>query len=489
MSALISKVLAQGYQIDPEAFVLLSNFPASLDIGELVAKVVKVKMGSATDRTITVSDVEQAAQVEQPHEPIVTASPVKRDPEVEIISDPTLQIAPQEAEIGFKKLFEDRYAQLASIAKKRPDSKNAKSIALANVLRTGERSKILGLLSSRNSRKGVTELVLDDPTGACSVLCSDAKISESASKVPLDGLVILDVSRSKGGQLYANSINLPDVPSGRRMGTSSRAYAVLLSDLHIGSRMFLQDDFERLLLWLNGGLGELDLVSRIRYLVIAGDLVDGVGVYPGQEYQLSEVDLKKQYLLAAQLISKIPKHIQVLVSPGNHDSVRQALPQPAVSPDLADSMYRMDNVKMVGNPTFVKLSGVMFLVYHGRSLDDVIATIPELSYTRPATAMQILLRTRHLAPIYGKRTALSPEERDMLVIDPVPDVFHSGHVHTIDTLEYRGTLIVNSGTWQSQTHFQANMGLDPTPSIFPIVDLSTLEVMKRSMRYDFSSTS
>ena len=77
----------------------------------------------------------------------------------------------------------------------------------------------------------------------------------------------------------------------------------------------------------------------------------------------------------------------------------------------------------------------------------------------------------------------------MLVIDPVPDVFHSGHVHTIDMLDYRGTLIVNSGTWQSQTHFQANMGLDPTPSIFPIVDLSTLDVMKRSMRYDFNSIS
>jgi DNA polymerase II small subunit len=149
----------------------------------------------------------------------------------------------------------------------------------------------------------------------------------------------------------------------------------------------------------------------------------------------------------------------------------------------------MDNVRMVGNPTVVRLSGVTFLIYHGRSLDDIIATIPELSYARPAAAMQILLKTRHLAPIYGKRTALSPEERDMLVIDTVPDVFHSGHVHTIDTLEYRGTLVVNSGTWQSQTPFQANMGLDPTPSIFPILDLSTLGVVKRSMRYDFSSAS
>jgi len=67
-----------------------------------------------------------------------------------------------------------------------------------------------------------------------------------------------------------------------------------------------------------------------------------------------------------------------------------------------------------------------------------------------------------------------------LVIDPVPDVFHAGHVHAIDVLNYRGTLIVNSGTFQAQTPFQANMGLEPTSSIVPIVDLSTLELTKRS---------
>jgi DNA polymerase II small subunit len=123
---------------------------------------------------------------------------------------------------------------------------------------------------------------------------------------------------------------------------------------------------------------------------------------------------------------------------------------------------------------------VNFLVYHGRSLDDIIATVPNLSYDRPAAAMQVLLKSRHLAPMYGKRTALSPELRDMLVIDPVPDVFHAGHVHAIDVLDYRGTLVINSGTFQAQTPFQANMGMEPTCSIVPIVDLSTLEVLKRS---------
>jgi DNA polymerase II small subunit len=140
----------------------------------------------------------------------------------------------------------------------------------------------------------------------------------------------------------------------------------------------------------------------------------------------------------------------------------------------------MENVRWVGDPAYVKLDGVTFLIYHGRSLDDVIATTPDLSYDKPATAMKLLLRSRHLAPTYGKRTALSPELRDFLVVDPIPEVLHCGHVHTYDELTYRGTLVVNSGTWQAQTTLQSNMGLEPTPSVIPIVDLSSLKVIRRN---------
>ena len=243
----------------------------------------------------------------------------------------------------------------------------------------------------------------------------------AAMEAPLDSMVVAEVSKGRWGQLYANSVMLPDVPGKRIVSTSHRVYAVLLSDLHVGSRMFLLEDFRRFIQWINGGLGDSDVVSRIRYLVVAGDLVDGVGVYPGQEFQLVEKDPKKQYEVAAELLGQVPKGIQIVVSPGNHDAVRQALPQPAVGADIARPLYSMGNVRCVGDPCYVKLHGVTFLIYHGRSLDDVIATTPDLSYDRPAAAMKLLLRSRHLAPTYGKRTALSPESRDFMVVDPVPD--------------------------------------------------------------------
>src|SRR5207249_11944349 len=103
----------------------------------------------------------------------------------------------------------------------------------------------------------------------------------------------------------------------------------------------------------------------IRYIVIAGDLVDGVGVYPNQEAQLSERDLRKQYLFAVQLLEQIPRHIQIVVSPGNHDAVRQALPQPAIPIEVEEGLYRMEIGRAVRYPASVKLHGVRVLIYHG----------------------------------------------------------------------------------------------------------------------------
>ncbi|MDG7008620.1 MAG: DNA-directed DNA polymerase II small subunit [Nitrososphaerota archaeon] len=477
-SKAVARVLSSGYMLDAKAFEMISSLPPGADEG-LVEKLLEEKGLSAGEaKRITANDV--AKHMPQAAPPAQESVGVDEPAEVEVLSDPTPAIAPVEGMEGFAGLFNDRYRRLFSIVKERLDTKGSASVSAAKNLAPGKKVRVAGLLADRSSRRGAVELRLDDPTGSVKVVCQDALVERAALEAPLDSMVVVEVARGKSGGLYTDSIVLPDLPGRRVVSTSHRAYAVLLSDLHVGSRMFLADDFHRFLMWLNGGLGDREVVGRVKYLVIAGDLVDGVGVYPGQEFQLAERDPKKQYAMAADLLKQVPGHIQIVVSPGNHDAVRQALPQPAVSVDLAEPLYAMNNVRWVGDPAYVRLHGATFLIYHGKSLDDVIATTPNLAYDRPTDAMKLLLKARHLAPTYGKRTAISPELRDYLVVDRVPDVFHVGHVHTYGELSYRGTLLVNSGTWQAQTNFQSNMGLDPTPSIVPVVDLSNLQVLRRN---------
>jgi DNA polymerase II small subunit len=233
----------------------------------------------------------------------------------------------------------------------------------------------------------------------------------------------------------------------------------------------MEKELLRFLDWLSSSSDD-DIVSKIKFLCIGGDLIDGIGIFPNQDKELLEMNAAKQMSHAAQLLSKVPRHIKMLVIPGNHDPGRRALPQPAIPrKDLGEQLYGLENCTMLGNPALVEMNGVKILMYHGQSLDDVIATTPGLSYSKPAEAMKVLLKARHLSPIYGERTPVAPE----LEISEVPDIFHSGHVHVLDVQNYRGTLIVNSGAWQSQTKYQQTMNIMPTPGIAIVINLATLQ--------------
>ncbi len=107
---------------------------------------------------------------------------------------------------------------------------------------------------------------------------------------------------------------------------------------------------------------------------------------------------------------------------------------------------------------------------------DIVSSVPGLTYQRPVEIMEYQLRVRHLAPEYGKMTPIGPEQQDWLVVDRVPDVFQSGHIHVPGSGVYRGTSIVNSGAWQGQTEYQKRMGLEPRPGFLPVVNLQTLQV-------------
>jgi DNA polymerase II small subunit len=403
---IIAKALSHGFLVDTKAFDLISRLPPEIDAGDIVERVIQRKRSDPkADRVITKENVEELlpAVLATETRSVLPVEPVEA--EVEVIVDPTNRVAPIEADEGYKKLFKDRYERLVGIVKRRPDTRGVTGIQAIKGLPAGGKAKLAALVSSRTNKRGSVELVLDDPSGSLRLSCQDERVVRAAQEIPLDSLVVAEVSRSRAGQLYVNSLTLPDIPDKRPVLAGHTVYAVMLSDLHVGSRMFLREDFQRFILWLNGKLGDEEIVNRIKYLVIAGDLVDGVGVYPGQEAQLSEIDLRKQYILASQFIEQVPRHLEVLISPGNHDAVRQALPQPAVSVELAEALYKMENVRWVGNPALLRLHGVSLLVYHGKSLDDVIATTPALSYKRPTAAMELLLRAIHLAPhmVRGRR--------------------------------------------------------------------------------------
>ncbi|MGB9622550.1 MAG: DNA polymerase II small subunit, partial [Candidatus Bathyarchaeia archaeon] len=101
---------------------------------------------------------------------------------------------------------------------------------------------------------------------------------------------------------------------------------------------------------------------------------------------------------------------------------------------------------------------------------------PGLDFKNPAKGAELLLKSRHLAPIYGASTPLAPEKEDRMVISSIPDVLVTGHIHVFDSRRYKGVTILSVAPWQNQTSYQKRMGLKPTPGIVSIYDLNNNQV-------------
>lgn len=385
----------------------------------------------------------------------------------------------------FVQYFRDRYSRLSEIIRGRINARPIESLKRRSFRRGGdggsEEISIIGMVSDISSTtNGHKILSLEDPTGSFSVLIrnSDKELFELASRILLDEVIGVSGSITNDGSLMlAGKIIQPDVPNNVQRRTGSRGKAVLISDVHVGSSQFMEDAWLDFLDFLKGESDSesmRELAASVRYLVVAGDIVDGIGIYPDQEMELDILDVYEQYRKAAEYFREIPEHIRVIISPGNHDAVRQAEPQPALPESI--QAYFPENTVFVGNPAFLELDGVRILIYHGRSIDDLVASVPGVSYQEPAGAVLEMLKRRHLAPTYGSRVSISPEKKDYFIIDPVPDIIHTGHVHTLGVQRYKNVLLVNSGTWQGQTEFQKRVNLVPVPARVPIVDLENFDV-------------
>lgn len=270
----------------------------------------------------------------------------------------------------------------------------------------------------------------------------------------------------------------PNIPPNKALRPSDATSSVaFLSDIHVGSFTFLDKQWSRMTQWLKENWEE----ENIEHLVIPGDVVDGIGIFPNQEEELEIDDIFAQYEALSELLKDIPDGVQMIMQPGNHDAVRPAEPQPAFSEKIT-SLFD-SNIMFVGNPCYLEIDGRLILSYHGRSMDDFIGHIQHLSYDNPIETMKEMLIRRHMAPIYGEKTPLAPEKNDFLIIDRVPDIFVTGHVHGAGVSDYRGVRLINASCWQSQTTYQRMHNFNPDPAKMPIVDLNT----GRCVMKDFNS--
>jgi len=471
---ILNRVVEKGYQLAPDAFTHLQELPLE-QVKDVIDKALQTAESNPELHVIdqkfllSLSKAPETRQTTREARPPMAA---RIAPRLEVT--PVDEPSPLGDVDGFIDLFNSRFAQLEVILKRRVDVRDAISLSQAVKLPVKSKFKTIGIVSGKRTRSNRLFLELESPEASITVMLSGADVVKKGLEVLEDQVICIDGLKYSEDLLIAEDLIWPDVPIHESGRANEPVCVVIIGDVHVGSKYFRKDLFEKFIKWMNMDLGpqaSRELASRVKYVVIAGDLVDGVGIYPDQLDELTITTQTAQYEEAAKLLARLPDYVEIIVIPGNHDAVRRSLPQPPIPESYAPSLYMDKRVHLLPNPSNISLHGVKMLLAHGKALDDILSSTPGHDFHNPVKAVELLLRCNHVAPIYGQSTPIAPEKIDRLVIREIPDVLVMGHIHIFEHRKYKNVTLVSSGSFQDQTPFQRRMKIDPTPGVISVFNL------------------
>jgi DNA polymerase II small subunit len=389
----------------------------------------------------------------------------------------------------FVKHYSNRFLLFKNFLQEHNELQNL--ISINKISQQKQNISIIGLVYDKKWTKNKNLLLeVEDLTGRITLLVNSSKeeIFKKAKDILLDDIVGF---RCTGNReiLFVNDIIFPETKNLFLKRAPIEVYTTFTSDLHIGSTKFLEKNFKKFVKWLNAEIGsekQKEIASKVKYLFITGDAVDGIGVFPGQEDFLDILDIKQQYEKLAQLLSEIRKDINIILCPGQHDCVRVAEPQPPLDKKIAEALYKLPNLFLVSNPAWVNIaatknfSGFNVLMYHGASFHSFINDIEELRFANahhnPSKVIKYVLQKRHLAPTHSSVVYIPSEKQDPLTIHSIPDIITTGDLHRPEIANYNNIISIQSSCWQSITPFEEKVGNEPDPCKVPILNLKTGQI-------------
>ena len=268
-------------------------------------------------------------------------------------------------------LFRDRFETIADLLAMQAGFKATGTIKelTDERKRSGFKNKtyrVVGIVEdARRTKSGGKMVTIEDNSGTMDVFVR--KEDPSVDSLMNDDVIGLSgrFDKSNPKMFWVDEVQYVDVlfkhqnKGGADFDPISIAF---ISDVHMGSKYFLEETWDKMMRWLNTN----PLANNIKYLVLSGDTVDGAGVYPNQEKNLTISDVYEQYQFCANKLDELPDHITPIMLPGNHDAVRPAEPQPVLEHRIQD---KFNSAVHVGNPCRVNLNGIDLLSYHGKGMD------------------------------------------------------------------------------------------------------------------------
>ncbi len=497
MSKVVNYLMSKGYLVDPnlikdlveEDGVRIINYLDCLEDKPLIIDNILIDLIKKEESNIKIHSLELPEN--EINYPIKLTSSEESESNVIIIKNYFIGNKKYSVQ-DFVQHFRLRYNKLKNLLISRIELQEATSISRLVNKKINDHVAVIGLvLNKKITKNGNIILSLEDPTGNLNIIFSKNKneLFSSINDVLFDEVIGI-TGKLGDGVVFADGLYLPDLPLDLKLKKSDvEEYVAFTSDMQVGSKVFYETNFLKFIDWLNGDYGspqQKEIAKKVKYLFIPGDLVDGVGVYPGQEEDLEITDIYKQYQKFAEYILKLRKDLKIILSPGNHDSVRIAEPQPLLDKKAIGILAELPNIFLTTNPAIVNIGstesfqGFNVLIYHGFSFPYIAENVDSIRKAgrldNPEMIMKYLLQRRHLAPTHASNQYLPSAEEDPLFIEKIPDFFISGHIHKTKVMNYKNITLMNCSCWIAQTEDQERRGIQPDPCKVILVNLKTREI-------------
>lgn len=389
--------------------------------------------------------------------------------------------------------FTVRFRKLEQMIQQRSELQNLTSIRRLTEKNERETVSIIGMVYEKSeTRNGNLAFTIEDLSGRIKVIVSKKSPSWDTAQDTQPDEVVGIVGSLGTNVIFANNIIYPDIPMATEIKKSpDEVYMCVPSDPQIGSKLFLPERFENFINWTRGEFGspqQREVARKTKYIIIPGDVIEGVGIFPGQEEELEIKNVRDQYKKFADYLRRIPLDKEIVVLTGNHDACKIAEPQPRIYEEYAPDLYTMPNVHLVTNPSVINIHksedfpGFNILLYHGFSYvyyGDNVQSIKDSGLPisdRTGIIMKYLLQRRHLAPAYTSTRMLPNPKEDCLVIEDIPDFFMSGHIHKAVVTNHRGVSIIVGSCFMSTSSYQEKFGHVAIPGQVPLVNLKTRKI-------------
>ena len=190
-----------------------------------------------------------------------------------ILEDATGKLSSNGTLEEYIEYFQDRFKRIERLLRQRIDVKAATPILEALKSQPKTKLKIICMITEKRESKNQMILSVEDLQGSTTILVPQKAPDEVKKKSLLllpDQVVCFAVIKTRTNLFLAEDIIFPEIGKKPQQRAQEPIYAVLTSDLHIGSNKFEKEAFKRFILWLRGKYGDeqmKEIAGRVKYLL------------------------------------------------------------------------------------------------------------------------------------------------------------------------------------------------------------------------------